>query len=65
MSWEPDWDELYFMSKEFFQMTKDEFLYDHDHDSIVDLLNRHIELHFGKQNSESEIKTVNNPREFF
>lgn len=53
------------MSKEFFQMTKDEFLFDHDHDSIVDLLNRHIELRFGKQNSESEIKTVNNPREFF
>lgn len=53
------------MSKEFFQMSKDEFLFDHDYETIVDLLNRHIELRYGKQETTNKVETVSNPRDFF
>lgn len=53
------------MSKEFFQMSKDEFLFDHDYETIVDLLNRHIELRYGKQETANKVETVSNPRDFF
>lgn len=46
-------------------MSKDEFMFDHDHDSIVDLLNRHIELRYGKQETANKVETVTNPRDFF
>lgn len=53
------------MSKEFFHMSKDEFLFEHDYETIVDLLNRHIELRYGKQELENKVETVSNPRDFF
>lgn len=46
-------------------MSKDEFMFDHDYETIVDLLNRHIELRYGKQESVNKAQTVNNPRDFF
>lgn len=46
-------------------MSKDEFLFEHDYETIVDLLNRHIELRYGKLESEIKVETVTNPRDFF
>lgn len=44
---------LYFACKEFFGMTKHEFMYDHDIESIVDLIERHQEYHGMQQVDEA------------
>lgn len=46
-------------------MTSNEFMYDHDHSTIVDLLNRHMEFHGLGEKKEEEKTKVSNPREFF
>ena len=49
-------------------MTKDEFLYDHDLDSVLDLLSRYVALETG-QYQEGNVKTSKvqkvNAKEFF
>lgn len=48
-------------------MTQNEFMYDHDYSTIVDLLNRHMEFHgmAGKEENENEKPKASNPKEFF
>lgn len=36
-------------------MTKQEFLYDHDYDSIIDLINREIQFKNGESSSAENI----------
>lgn len=49
-------------------MTKDEFLYDHDLDSVLDLLSRYVALETG-QHQEDNVETSKvqqvNAKEFF
>lgn len=44
-------------------MSKQEFMYDHDYDSIVDLINREIEFMGLGRTTKTEVFT--DPREFF
>ena len=51
-------------------MTKHEFLYDHDIDSVVDLIKRHREFHGAEEpsqedNSPSDKLEFVDPKEFF
>ena len=63
----PDWDSLYFLCRKFFNMTKDEFMFDHDYDMVVDLINREIELRTPseKQDKEVEHSKTHKAKEFF
>ncbi|UJF15059.1 hypothetical protein LZ578_08605 [Jeotgalibaca sp. MA1X17-3] len=54
------------MSKEFFKMPLNEFLYDHDLNSLADLLNRHAEFNgLLPDKNEEKVMETSNPREFF
>lgn len=46
-------------------MTQNEFMYDHDYSTIVDLLNRHMEFHGMAEKEKNEKPETSNPREFF
>lgn len=47
-------------------MTKEEFLFEHTIEMVIDLINRHFEFHGAKDPEQTEVtKETNNPREFF
>ena len=48
-------------------MTKDEFMFDHDYDMVVDLINREIELRTPKQTEDKEVEhsKTHKAKEFF
>ena len=48
-------------------MTKDEFMFDHDYDMVVDLINREVELRTPteEQNKEVEHSKTHKAKEFF
>lgn len=47
-------------------MTKEEFMFDHDYDMVVDLINREIEIRNPKENEKRfEKSSSNKARDFF
>lgn len=48
-------------------MTKDEFMFDHDYDMVVDLINREIELRTPTENKDKEVEhsKTHKAKEFF
>lgn len=58
---EVDWDDLYFLCRKFFGMTKQEFMYDHDLMMVVDLIHRQVRS--GRK--QEEIEPEMNAKAFF
>lgn len=57
---------MYFCCREFFSMTKHEFLFEHSLGQIVDLINRHFEFHGAKEVDNKTVdETGKSAREFF